>query len=295
MTKLGDLQSLWCPPYSKKHKCNTTHIAYVAAFPGHFLFLSLLSLFCSEKSLRKNEKSAGQDHKPWDLQTRTSDRVTSSCAVCRGVCVQVGLSCVQYGWVTACVYIIHETHSQWAWRVPAALNTLTLIYMLSGIINWGCWGTSFTDKLWERVTPKCSWSCSQLVVGRRGPQPCCRDGVCGQAARLSACPRPPQQGMVLHRQLATQSHAIGPTASLRKRLRRCAATHPAVQPSFTPFVRYQTKKCYSGFTEGVGCFELIIQWWKIFWQLEVTFSFHSDYEFLKIFIWRYYIVLDSCL
>lgn len=51
----------------------------------------------------------------------------------------------------------------------------------------------------------------------------------------------------------------------------------------------------SRFAERVGCFKLIIQWLKIFRQLEVTFSFHSDYEFLKIFTSRYYTVLYSCL
>lgn len=149
-----------------------------------------------------------------------------------------------------------------------------------------------TDNLWERVTLKLSQSCSQFAVGRQLPSPA---AVTDPMARLSMCPRPPRQGMVLHIWLVMQSHAIDPKTFLWKRLQSCTSAQCAVQPRFSSFVHYQRKKCYSGFSERGGCFELLIQWWKIFCQLEVTICFHSDNKFLKIFIQRYYIILDSCL
>lgn len=141
-----------------------------------------------------------------------------------------------------------------------------------------------TDNFWEYVTLKCSQSCSQLTVGRGLLSPA---AVMDPMARLSVCPRPPCQGMVLHIWLVIYSQAIDPKAFLWKSLQTCTSAQRAVQPRFTPFIYYQIKKCYSGFSERGGCFELLIQWWEIFCQLEVALCFHSDNKFLKIFIWSY--------
>lgn len=119
--------------------------------------------YCSPWALWQTEKSAGQNNKLWD---------TGRHAVWAHVWrVQVG-----HSWVTACVCIIHGCEycplTSCSWNpVPDALATVTLIHTLSGIINWGCWRTSFTAEVWERVTPKGSQSCLQLTVQEGFPSP----------------------------------------------------------------------------------------------------------------------------
>lgn len=116
---------------------------------------------CFPWALWQNEKFSGQSNKLWDT--------------CRHALwthiwrVQVG-----HSWAPASVCIIHEcdycTWTSCSWNpTPDALDTLTLIHTLSAIINWGCWGTYFSVKIWEWVTPKGSQSCPQLAVQERFP------------------------------------------------------------------------------------------------------------------------------